>query len=98
VRRSTSHRCVTFSSPRLSTLHTNMTQSSAEKFANIVISAAAVGAAFYVIKTPRLRMLAWQLSLATVTSMLPAWINQEIRAGWEASGHTAAAVPDARAS
>ena len=62
-----------------------MTQSSAEKLANVVIGAAAVGAAFYVLKTPRLRTLAWQLSLAAVTSMLPGWFSNEIRAGWEAS-------------
>ena len=65
-----------------------MTQSSAEKLANVVIGAVALGAAFYVLKTPRLRTLAWQLSFAAMTSMLPAWINQEIRAGWEASGQT----------
>jgi hypothetical protein len=77
-----------------------MTQSSAEKFANVVIGAAAIGAAVYVVKTPRLRTLAWQLSFAAMTSMLPAWINQEIRAGWEASGQAAggATIPTARAS
>ncbi len=77
-----------------------MTQSSAEKVANVVIGAAAIGAAFYVLKTPRLRTLAWQLSFAAMTSMLPAWINQEIRAGWEASGQTAGGttISAARAS
>jgi hypothetical protein len=36
----------------------------------------------------------------TMTGMLPAWITQEIRAGWDASGQpsSAAALPTARAS
>jgi len=77
-----------------------MTQSSAEKFANVVIGAAAVGAAFYVLKTPRLRTLAWQFSVAALTGMMPAWFSREIRAGWEASGQPSAlpALPTARAS
>jgi hypothetical protein len=69
-----------------------MTHSSAEKLANVVIGAAAIGAAAYVLKTPQLRRFAWQLSLAAITGMLPAWISQEIRAGWEASGRTADAA------
>jgi hypothetical protein len=99
VRRSTSHRGVAFPGPAVSKSN-HMTQSSAEKFANVVIGAAAVGAAFYVLKTPRLRTLAWQLSLAALTSTLPAWINQEIRAGWEASGQRSSspALSSARAS
>ena len=62
-----------------------MTQSSAEKLANVVIGAVALGATYYVLKTPPLRRLAWQLTLATVTGIVPAWITQEIRASWEAS-------------
>ena len=76
-----------------------MTQSSAEKLANIVIGAAVIGAAAYVLKTPRLRRLAWQLSLVTLTGMVPEWISREIREGWEASGRpSGASRPVARAS
>jgi hypothetical protein len=77
-----------------------MTQSSAEKVANVAIGVAAIGVAVYVLKTPHLRRLAWQLSLATVTGMLPAWISQEVRGAWEASGQAAgaAALPATRAS
>jgi hypothetical protein len=77
-----------------------MTQSSAEKLANVMIGAAVIGAAAYVLKTPQLRRLAWQLSLVALTGMLPAWINQEIRGAWEASGQQADApgAPIARAS
>jgi hypothetical protein len=62
-----------------------MTQSSADKLANVVLGVAAIGAAVYVLKTPPLRRLAWQLSLAAMTGTVPAWITQQIRAGWEAS-------------
>jgi hypothetical protein len=70
-----------------------MAQSSADKLANAVIGAVALSATYYVLKTPPLRRLAWQLTLATVTGIVPAWITQEIRASWEAS-----AVPAMRDS
>jgi hypothetical protein len=69
-----------------------MTQSSADKFANVVMGAAVLGATYYVLRTPPLRRLVWGLTLATVTGIIPAWITQEIRASWEASA--APAVPD----
>jgi hypothetical protein len=71
-----------------------MTQSSADKLANVVIGAVALGATYYVFKTPPLRRLAWQFALATVTGIVPAWITQEIRASWDASA--VPAVPAAR--
>ncbi len=62
-----------------------MTQASAEKVANVFIGAAIVGAAYYVVKTPPLRRLAWRLTVAALTGTIPAWLTQEIRNGWEAS-------------
>jgi uncharacterized membrane protein len=62
-----------------------MTHANAEKIANVLIGAALAGAAFYVLKTPPLRRLAWRLTLAAVTGTIPAWLTQEIRNGWEAS-------------
>jgi hypothetical protein len=67
-----------------------MTQTSAEKFANVVLGVAAVGAAYYVLKTPRLRRIAWQMSMAALTGTLPAWITREIRESWEAAGQVPA--------
>jgi hypothetical protein len=64
-----------------------MTQASAERITNIILGVAATGAAYYVLKTPRLRRLAWQLSVAAITGTLPAWFEEQIRAGWEASAH-----------
>jgi hypothetical protein len=62
-----------------------MTQSSAEKFANVLMGAAAVGVAYYVIRTPQLRRAAWRLGVAALTGTIPAWVSQEIRNSWEAS-------------
>lgn len=78
-----------------------MTESSAERIANIVLGVAAIGAAVYVLKTPQLRRLAWRLSVVALTGTLPAWISQEIRAGWEASASAPSRrpeLPGARAS
>jgi hypothetical protein len=73
-----------------------MTQSSAEKIANVVLGVAAVGAAYYIVKTPHLRQLAWRLTVVTMAGTLPAWIRQEIRAGWEASARTPDSAPALR--
>ncbi len=62
-----------------------MTQATAEKVANVLIGAAVAGAAFYVLKRPSLRRLAWRLAIAAATGTVPAWLTQEIRNGWEAS-------------
>jgi hypothetical protein len=70
-----------------------MTQTSAEKIANVVLGVAAVGAAYYVLKTPRLRRIAWQMSVAALTGTLPAWITQEIRESWEAAGQASGDAP-----
>jgi hypothetical protein len=68
-----------------------MTQASAEKIANVIVGAAVIGAAYYVVKTPRLRRLAWRLTVAAVTGTLPAWLGEQIKAGWEASAPSSAA-------
>jgi hypothetical protein len=63
-----------------------MTDSSAEKLANVVIGAAVVGAAYYVLRTPRLRRMAWRLAVAAMTGSIPAWFGREIQRGWHESG------------
>jgi hypothetical protein len=65
-----------------------MTQANAEKVANVFIGAAVAGAAYYILKTPSLRRLAWRLTIAAVTGTIPAWLTQEIRNGWEASARS----------
>jgi hypothetical protein len=76
-----------------------MTQSSAEKFANVLIGAAAVGVAYYVIRTPQLRRAAWRLGVAALTGTIPAWVSQEIRNSWEATAaDTSPALQSGQAS
>jgi hypothetical protein len=72
-----------------------MTESSAEKVASIAIGVAAVGAAYYVIRNPHLRRVAWRLGVAALTGTIPAWVNREIRDSWEASGRPAPAAGSA---
>jgi len=63
-----------------------MTHSSAEKTATVLIGVVAVGAAYYVLRTPQLRRVAWRLGVAALTGTIPAWVSQEIKDSWEASG------------
>jgi hypothetical protein len=69
-----------------------MTERSAEKLASVAIGVAAVGAAYYVLRNPHLRRLAWRLGVGALTGTIPAWVSQEIRDGWEASGRPASAA------
>jgi len=57
-----------------------MNQPSADKLANVVIGAAVVGAAVYVMKTPSLRRMAWRLAVGALT--LPSWLGQEVQHAW----------------
>jgi hypothetical protein len=57
------------------------------------MGAAVAGAAYYVIKTPPLRRLAWRLVVTGLTGTLPAWFRQEVTEGWAQS-----CGPAARAS
>jgi hypothetical protein len=63
-----------------------MNEASAEKIANVVIGVAVIGAAYVVLRTPRLRQLAWQLAVTSLTVSGPAWLRREIEQGWRESG------------
>jgi predicted phage tail protein len=63
-----------------------MTESSAQKLANVLIGAAVVGAAFYVVRTPSLRRLVWRIAVTAATGSLPIWLRQEIQHAWAESG------------
>ena len=56
-----------------------MTADRAEKIANVLLTAAGVGAAVYVLKTPSLRRLAWRAAVTAVTGTLPVWFAQEVK-------------------
>ena len=66
-----------------------MTEDSARTVANVILAAAALGATYYVLKTPALRRLAWRLAVTGVTATLPAWISTEARRAWAESGRHA---------
>jgi hypothetical protein len=66
-----------------------MTDDNARRVANVIIGAAALGAVWYVLRTPPLRRLAWQLTVMAVTSTLPTWFGRELRQAWAASGQRA---------
>jgi uncharacterized protein (DUF2236 family) len=63
-----------------------MTNEQANRVANALIAAAAVGVTVVVMRSPTLRRLAWRLAVTAVTGALPAWIGREVRLGWVESG------------
>jgi hypothetical protein len=54
--------------------------------ANVILGIAAAGAAYYVLRTPRLRRMAFQLAGAALTGTVPAWLGGELHRAWTASG------------
>ena len=74
-----------------------MTEQQAGKIANILLGVAAVGAAYYILKTPSLRRAAWQLARTSMSSTAPGWLWLETQRAWEASAPAAQSGPAARA-
>jgi uncharacterized protein (DUF2236 family) len=66
-----------------------MTNDRAEQVANVLLTVAVVGAAYYVARTPPLRRLAWRLMVTAVTGALPAWIGREVQHAWSEAGQRA---------
>lgn len=69
-----------------------MTHDTARTFANVIIGAAALGAAYYVLRTPPLRRTAWLLARTAITTTIPAWLARELRQAWAESGREPAAA------
>jgi uncharacterized protein (DUF2236 family) len=63
-----------------------MTEDNARKVANVLLTVAALGAAYYVLKTPPLRRMAWRLAVTALTGTLPAWFGREMQHAWAESG------------
>ena len=61
-----------------------MTERQAERVANVVLGLAVAGAAYYILKTPPLRRIAWGLLRTAVAGSGPAWLIAETRRGWDA--------------
>jgi hypothetical protein len=62
-----------------------MKEETARAVANVVVGAVAIGAAVIILRTPRLRRLAFGLGRAAITMGIPAWLAGEVRGAWEAS-------------
>lgn len=58
----------------------------ARTLANVILGAAALGAAAVVLRTPPLRRLAFGLARTAVTVTLPVWLSREVAQAWTDSG------------
>jgi hypothetical protein len=74
-----------------------MTEAQARTTANILLGAAAIGAAVLIVRTPALRRLAWHAARTAIATTGPAWLATEVRRAWNetapAAGHPAGVGP-----
>jgi hypothetical protein len=52
----------------------------------VILGLAAVGAAYYILRTPSLRRAAFRLAGIALTGSIPAWFGHEFRRAWSDSG------------
>jgi len=62
-----------------------VTEKHARIAANVVMAAAALGAAVIVIRSPKLRRIAWQMARQYATGPLAAWTAGTVRDAWDES-------------
>lgn len=62
-----------------------MTEAHARTVANVVIAAAALGAAVFVLRSPKLRRMAWQLARQYATGPLAVQAAATVRQAWDES-------------
>jgi len=62
-----------------------MNENQARTAANIIMAAAALGAAVFILRNPKLRRMAWQLARQYATGPLAVWSTATVRNAWEAS-------------
>jgi hypothetical protein len=63
-----------------------MTEAHARTAADVVIAAAAVAAAVVILRSPKLRRMAWQLARQYAAGPLAAWTATTVRQAWDESG------------
>jgi hypothetical protein len=61
-------------------------EDTARTVANVVVGAAALGAAVLILRTPALRRLAFGLARTALTVSIPAWLSHEVQTAWSESG------------
>jgi len=65
----------------------------ARTVANVILGAAALGAAVVVLRTPPLRRLAFGLARTALTVGLPVWLSREVKQAWSDSGGSGSSMP-----
>jgi hypothetical protein len=63
-----------------------MTEQTANRVANVVLGAAALSAAYIVLRNPSLRRLAIGLAASVALGRAPEWLRREVQDAWIASG------------
>lgn len=71
-------------------------EDSARTLANVIVGAAALGAAVIVVRTPALRRLAVGLARTAVTVTIPVWLSHQVKQAWADSGPSGNAPPGTR--
>jgi len=62
-----------------------MNETKARQTANLLMAAAALGAAVFVLRNPKLRRMAWQLARQYASGPLAAVVASTVRTAWDAS-------------
>ncbi len=57
-------------------------EDNARTVANVIVGAAALGAAVVILRTPALRRLAFGLARTALTVTLPVWLSREVQQAW----------------
>jgi hypothetical protein len=66
-----------------------MTEERARQVANVVMAAAALAAAVIVLRSPKLRRMAWDLARQYVAGPGARWTAAAVRGAWDESGRRA---------
>jgi hypothetical protein len=64
-----------------------MTEQTAKRIADVALGAAALGAAVFIVRTPRLRRMAIGLAMTALTGAIPTWLAREAQHAWVQSAH-----------
>ena len=62
-----------------------MNETKARQTANLLMAAAALGAAVFVLRNPKLRRMAWQLARQYASGPLAAVVASTVRTAWDES-------------
>jgi hypothetical protein len=63
-----------------------VTEKQARTTANLVMAAAALGAAVIILRNPKLRRMAWRMARQYATGPLAVWTAGTVREAWDDTG------------